>query len=119
MRQHRLKCWPQLFEPLQAETKTFELRFNDRAFKVGDELLIEEFVPVTPEKQGHYTGRSVRRQILYILPANETAFDIDSRGLREGWVILALGAMPWPCVLSWTPATSSSSSSCLLSALES
>ena len=43
--QHDLKCHPDYFEALRDGTKTFECRYNDRDFEVGDELLLREYDP--------------------------------------------------------------------------
>ncbi|HHL0747950.1 TPA: DUF3850 domain-containing protein, partial [Streptococcus agalactiae] len=45
MTQHLLNCYPEYFEAIMDGTKTFECRYNDRDFKVGDELLLREYDP--------------------------------------------------------------------------
>jgi len=80
---HKLKCWPEFFEPTMRAIKRFELRRDDRGgFQVGDELLLEEFVPAGREIQaadkhtapfqvgesGLYTGREVLVRVDYIMP---------------------------------------------------
>ncbi|OHX26156.1 RNA-binding protein [Streptococcus iniae] len=77
MTQHMLKCYPEYFEAIMDGTKTFECRYNDRDFKVGDELLLREHDP----KQG-YTSRCIVRKITYILS--------DFIGLKDGYVILGV-----------------------------
>ena len=62
-------------------TKTFECRYNDRDFKVGDELLLREYDP-----QKGYTYRCIVRKITYILS--------DFIGLKEGYVILGVTNEP-------------------------
>jgi len=59
---HELKCWPEYFQPLQIGTKEFEVRHNDRDFKIGDSLRIREFNPLTNE----YSGRELIKRITYI-----------------------------------------------------
>lgn len=59
---HRLKIWPEFFVPLFQGTKSFEVRRNDRDFRPGDELQLEEWDP----RGGLYTGRRVSRRILYL-----------------------------------------------------
>ncbi|WP_373205328.1 DUF3850 domain-containing protein [Clostridium tertium] len=54
--------------------KNFEVRFNDRDYKVGDELNLNEF------SEGDYTGRSIKRKIIYIFN--------DERYVKEGYVII-------------------------------
>lgn len=60
--QHDLKCYPNYFEALKDGSKTFECRYNDRDFKVGDELLLREYDP----KQG-YTTRCIVMTVTYVL----------------------------------------------------
>ena len=40
---HDLKCWPMFFEQLKSGEKTFEIRKDDRGYKVHDILMIREF----------------------------------------------------------------------------
>jgi len=39
---HELKCWARYFDQVWEGRKLFELRRNDRGFRVGDELLLVE-----------------------------------------------------------------------------
>lgn len=59
---HKLKIHPKYFKEVCTGKKSFEIRKNDRNFKVGDILLLQEFYPDTQE----YTGRVVQRKITYI-----------------------------------------------------
>lgn len=74
--EHDLKILPEYFEPVLEGKKNFELRKNDRDYKVGDTLLLREWYA------NEYTGREVRRKVTYIL---EKAVGIDTR-----YVILAM-----------------------------
>lgn len=42
---HELKTWPEFYRSTQDNKKLFELRLDDRNFKVGDELHLREFDP--------------------------------------------------------------------------
>ena len=75
---HELKILPQYFEEVWNGNKTFELRKDDRDYKIGDTLRLLEF------DYGTYTGRECNRTILYILR------DADQYGLKEDFVILAI-----------------------------
>lgn len=87
MTRHLLKAWPQFFNPVYSGQKPFEIRKNDRNFKVGDILVLREFfvcdkceglgtVLTQNEKKikcpgcdgltGRYTGREVDRKVTYI-----------------------------------------------------
>lgn len=75
---HQLKTMTPFFEEVMAGTKTFELRKNDRDFRVGDILILKEYLPETKV----FSGMEVRRQITYILSS--------FTGLEAGYVILGL-----------------------------
>lgn len=59
---HRLKIHPQYFKEVCTGKKSFEIRENDRDFKVGDIMFLQEYLPDKKE----YTGRVVERRITYI-----------------------------------------------------
>lgn len=59
---HDLKIHPEYFDAIDLWIKTFEIRRNDRNFKVGDELRLREYDPVTKQ----YTGREANRTVSYI-----------------------------------------------------
>lgn len=73
---HRLKIKPEYFEETIKSNKLFEVRFNDRNFKKGDLIVLEEF-----DKRG-YTGRYVNAEITYVLD--------DREFMREHYVGLGI-----------------------------
>ena len=75
---HELKILPQYFKEVSNGNKTFELRKNDRNYKIGDTLLLLEF------NNGHYTGNYCNRKITYIL------LNYHPYGLAEGFLIMAI-----------------------------
>lgn len=65
MTTHDLKTWPEYHAQLRARTKTFEIRVNDRDYRVGDTLRLREWDPETRE----YTNvEEVIAEVTYILP---------------------------------------------------
>ncbi len=84
---HELKTHPQFFSMVFAGTKTFEVRKDDRGFKLGDELLLKEFVPKEFYEDhlndGKYTGRILHRRIDYILKGGQF-------GIEKGYVVLSI-----------------------------
>lgn len=58
-RYHRLKTWPPFFQWVLDGEKTFDLRKNDRDFKEGDYLVLEEYLPDIEQ----YTGRVLVRKV--------------------------------------------------------
>ena len=67
---HELKTWPEFFNATRNGEKKFELRRNDRDFKVGDQLFLKEWNPEVTQScnvQG-YTGRELLVRVDYIMP---------------------------------------------------
>lgn len=58
---HQLKTLPEFFSAVATGRKTFEVRINDRDYRVGDTLLLLEWT-----ESGGYTGRRVRREVTYV-----------------------------------------------------
>ncbi|WP_278535042.1 DUF3850 domain-containing protein [Delftia acidovorans] len=79
---HNLKILPQYFTQVVAGTKTAELRFNDRAFAAGQEMLLREW-----SEAAGFTGREVRVLITDVLDYREA--------LRQGWVMISFTLKPW------------------------
>lgn len=59
---HELKIAPEFFKAVCSGAKSFEIRRNDRDFKVDDMLLLQEYKP----NSGEYTGRTVCRRVTYL-----------------------------------------------------
>lgn len=62
VRIHALKIDPEYYTPVLREQKNFEIRKNDRNFKVGDLVLLEEWT----KQYGYHFSPSIKRQITYI-----------------------------------------------------
>lgn len=60
---HELKCWPGPFQEIWDQRKRFEVRKNDRNFKVGELLHLREWGPETKR----YTGRYVVAMVTCLL----------------------------------------------------
>ena len=89
MKIHELKCWPEFFAPIHDGTKPFDLRKNDRRFKVGDKLHLREY----DDRKNTYTGREVHRRITYMLEGVGPGAITPFHGLARGYCILGLSAM--------------------------
>ena len=88
MTKHSLKINPVYFDAVKNGIKTFEIRKNDRDYRVGDTISLGEWVPGTIEA-GSWTGRRVKVAITYIL-----THDDFSDGISEGYVILGIKVIP-------------------------
>ncbi|VVB53356.1 Uncharacterised protein [uncultured archaeon] len=60
---HNLKCWPEYFKAVKERFKTWEVRKNDRGYKVGDILQLAEWDPTTEQ----YTGRIFSVRVTYMV----------------------------------------------------
>lgn len=88
-RVHDLKCWPQFFNAIADGSKPFELRKDDRDFRVGDILHLREWIPLNaPRGPIGYTGRDVHRRVTYILDA-----ELAGDWLPEGMVAMGLAPL--------------------------
>lgn len=73
---HYVKILPKYYLDVEKGIKTFEIRFNDRNYKVGDILHLQEFCG------GEYTGREIEKEICYMI--NDHVY------CKEGFVVLGL-----------------------------
>jgi hypothetical protein len=88
MTTHELKTWPEFFQAIERGEKTFDVRFNDRAYESGDILELREWDPA-PDIQ--YTGRTLRRVVTYVLHGHTTPGLIEPlRGIVKGYCVLGL-----------------------------
>lgn len=64
---HNLKTKPEYFNSVAKRLKRAELRKNDRDFKVGDLINLQEFF------DGDYSGLELLTEIIHIADVNEYA----------------------------------------------
>lgn len=75
---HELKSWPEFYRPVDARVKTYEVRRDDRNFRVRDRLWLREWDPHEKE----YTGDSLVAEVTHILTRHE--------GLTKGFVLMVI-----------------------------
>ena len=87
---HHLKTDPEVFLETQMGRKRFEVRYNDRNYQVGDQLVLhctrytgEEMKAGQPLE---YVGKPVEVFITHILHG-------PIYGLAQGWVIMSIHPM--------------------------
>lgn len=73
---HYVKILPKYYIAVDKGIKTFEIRFNDRNYKVGDILHLQEFCG------GQYTSRELTKEICYIIDSPDYC--------KEGFVVLGI-----------------------------
>jgi ASC-1-like (ASCH) protein len=74
---HHLKTLPEYYRAVEDGIKTFEVRKNDRNFKVGDLLVLQEWDSING-----YSGDECCKEITYILS--------DTQFVKEGYVIMGM-----------------------------
>jgi hypothetical protein len=79
---HELKTWPSYFKSVWDRIKTFEVRKNDRDFKVGDTLILKEYFNAAD----HYSGREIEAQVEYIL-------DGGGFGIEKGYCVMSISVI--------------------------
>ena len=85
----KLKIWPEYFEAVRTEKKTFEVRsILDRDFMVGDMLQLKEWCP----SKKSYTGRECTVKVSYILESAED-FGIDNEVVVLGIKMISRGTV--------------------------
>lgn len=77
---HELKLHTKYFDSVVDMSKPFEVRKNDRNYRVGDELILKEFIPkgwFEEWEEESVTGEICHRVITYILKGGEYGIDKD------------------------------------------
>jgi hypothetical protein len=83
---HRVKCWPEFFEPIRLGRKTHDLRrSDDRDFSVGDHLRLMEYDP----EARLFTGRELTAEITYITSADMPCA-LSQDALHRNFCILSI-----------------------------
>ena len=85
---HKLKLNAAYYDDSASGIKTFEIRNNDRNFKVGDILELREYAWSVFDGKGAYTGDVHWKIITYIMD--------DGEYLRDGYVGLAVSPIAEP-----------------------
>jgi len=62
MKRVEKKIWPEYFQQILDDKKTFELRLNDFEIKEGDVLFLREWDPAKKD----YTGRWLEKDVGYV-----------------------------------------------------
>ena len=87
LRVHRLKCHPAMFQDVANGSKVFEVRKDDRGFRIGDILELKEW-PQPDVADYHfdtsaYRLPTLRRKVTYILSGGQW-------GVEPGFVVMGL-----------------------------
>ncbi len=79
---HSLKTWPPYFDHIRSGKKTFDVRKDDRDYRVGDLIYFEEYIP----DKRKFTGERHPALISYKLNGGQF-------GIEPGFCVLGLA--PW------------------------
>ena len=88
MRKHKLKLNSYYYNDSASGIKTFEIRRNDREYRVGDILELREWVWSALDGKGAYTGEVHWKIVTYILN--------DVEYLCDGYVCLGVAPIAEP-----------------------
>lgn len=76
---HHLKTWSEYYYSVGNGSKTFEVRKNDRNYKVGDILILKNW---DNEKQRFFVGE-ITVEVTYILQGGNF-------GIQEGYCVMGI-----------------------------
>ena len=74
---HKLKTIKPYFDDVYSGRKTFEVRIDDRKYKEGDKLILQEY------NNGHPTGAEITVLVNYILEGGQF-------GIEKGYVVMSI-----------------------------
>lgn len=80
MSHHDIKSHPKHFQPSLEDKKQFEIRRNDRDYKVGDTVTMHEY---HYDHGDNYTGRKISGRIIYV----------DDFAQQDGYIVF--GVQNW------------------------
>lgn len=80
---HDLKIWPEFYADVASGAKRYEIRLNDRDYKIGDELNLREWNPHWKQ----YSGNELWVRVVHIthggaLPAGAMRPDLCVMGIE-------------------------------------
>lgn len=76
---HELKICPEFLSPIEDGRKTFEVRYNDRNYEIGDTLELREY----DERSEQYGERVLTAKVLYVLEGGRY-------GVKEGYCAMGI-----------------------------
>ena len=83
---HTLKIYPEYYDAVRNGIKTFEIRKNDRDYKVGDTLRLREYDPIRyTEERDRFTSRATEVMVTYII-----THDMFPDGIPEGYCVMGI-----------------------------
>lgn len=81
---HELKVWKQFYPDVASKLKQFEIRQNDRNFKPGDTMILQEWDPELEK----YTGNRCDASVDYVLYHEDFP-----QGIQKGYCVMSITVM--------------------------
>ena len=81
---HHLKILPRFFEDIVSNHKRFEIRYDDRMYRVGDVLVLHEM------RNEAMTGRKIHVQVQYIHRNDESNAYLEGGYCVLGFTVSAV-----------------------------
>lgn len=88
MKIHELKTHPKYYHECKRGSKKFEIRKNDRDFKVNDILVLQEFLPSGDLGEGYYTGEECKFKVTSIFEGGE--YFAELFGIKYGYCVMSI-----------------------------
>lgn len=85
-RRHVVRSWSMFFRDIITGERTADIRLRDREYRVGDEMLLQEYDPV----EETYTGREQLVKITYIQGGKSNPCAISHLALDDKYVVLSI-----------------------------
>lgn len=92
--EHQLKIIPKYFEDVVLNNKNFEIRKDDRDFKVNDILVLREY----DETKKQYTGCEATCKVIYLLKHEDFP-----QGIKEGYCVMGIKLLYYEVIQDCTP----------------
>ena len=92
---HILKSWPEYFKAIESGEQTFDVRKNDRDYKVGDTVDFCEY----DQKNKRSTGPCLPAVITFVFDGSKDGIPIDTSltcPLNHEYCILGFRLLPEP-----------------------
>jgi len=83
---HTKKVWPEYFQKILDDKKTYELRLADWECNEGDILILQEWNPETKE----YTGREIKKTVGTVIKTQDIPFYAQEEIDKFGFYVIQL-----------------------------
>lgn len=80
---HKLKTWTQFYQDVVDQKKRFEIRVDDRGFRIGDYL---DLIEVDEHRGLAPTGKACRVEVTYVYRGSPE----DGFGFKENCVVMSI-----------------------------